>query len=243
MSVASGSTGSGLRGANSSLPLVDLIQVWSLNRFSGQVSVDSLGRDGSLHFVEGEIVHAEAEGVEGEAAVRVILSWTHIGFEPFPNTTTLKRTIRKRVSHLLLDAHRELDEARRTPPPVPAAPASTTPRQTSVPSMMEQLCNLPGVTNLVRFGSDGQAFGAGASEAGAESLAARGLYLAITHASAVRQAFGLRDFWLAGLESPRESFIVVRSGEQYLGIAVAPGVPVEPLVSQVRALLTRTGSR
>ena len=241
MDAASGLTGEGLRGANASLPLVDLLQVWSLNRFSGLISVGSKGRDGKLHFAEGEIVHAEADGLEGEPAVRVILSWTDIGFEPFPNTTTMKRTIKKRVSHLLLDAHRELDEARRTTPapaPPPARPAAT-----GGNSLLEQLRNLRGVTGLVRFGLDGQPFGAGATEPGAEALAAKGLYLAMTHALVVGQAFGLRDLWLAALENPRESFIVVRSGDPYLAIAVAPGVPVDPLVAQVRALLTRAASR
>lgn len=243
MNATSGSTGGGLRGASSGLPLVDLLQVWSLNRFSGLVAVGSHGRDGNLHFVEGEIVHADAEGLEGEAAVRVILSWSDIGFEPFPNTTTLKRTIRKRVSHLLLDAHRELDEARRGTPPAPPESPPTRPQPAPGPPLMEQLRTLPGVTGLVRFGQDGQPFGAGAGEAGAETLAAKGLYLAMTHAGAVGQAFGLRDFWLAALESPRESFVVIRSGDQYLAIAVAPGVPVEPLVAQVRSLLTRAASR
>jgi len=243
MDAASGTAGEGLRGGNTSLPLVDLLQVWSLNRFSGLISVESKGREGQLHFVEGEIVHAEAEGVEGEAAVRVILSWTDVGFEPFPNTTTLKRTIRKRVSHLLLDAHRQLDEARRTPPALTPAPQPAKTAATSAPSLLEQLRGLRGVTRLVRFGQDGRPFGAGAAEPGAEDLAAKGLYLAMTHALAVGQAFGLRDFWLAALENSRESFIVVRSGDQYLAIAVAPGVPVDPLVAQVRALLTRAAPR
>jgi hypothetical protein len=243
MNAATGTNGGGLRGANASLPLVDLLQVWSLNHFSGLVSVGSMGREGKLHFADGEIVHAEADGQEGELAVRVILSWSDIGFESFPNTTTLKRTIRKKVSHLLLDAHRELDEARRNPPALTPPPQAAKPSAPSSPSLMDQLRALRGVTGLVRFLADGQPFGAGAGEPGAEALAAKGLYLALTHAAVVGQAFGLRDFWLAALESPRESFVVIRSGDQYLGVAVAQGVQVDPLIGQIRTLLTQAASR
>jgi hypothetical protein len=249
MSAATGSPG-GLRGGDASLPLVDLLQVWSLNRFSGLVAVATRAQAGNLHFVEGEIVHAEAGGLEGEPAVRVILAWTDITFESFPNTTTLKRTIQKRVSHLLLDVHRVLDEARRTPASTPgeartAVVAGVTPHAATSPggNVIEQLRALRGVTGLVRFGADGRPTGAGAGDPAAERLAAKALYLCMTHASAVGEAFGLREFWLAALENPVESLIVVHSGEQYLGLGVAPGVQLEPLVTQVRALLTRPAQR
>jgi hypothetical protein len=232
-----GSDAGGLRGGGG-LPLVDLLQVWSLNRFSGLVAVESRGRDGKLHFSDGEIVHAEAEGIEGEPAVRVILSWSDLAFEPFPNTTTLKRTIKKKVSHLLLDAHRELDERRRdgagTPPPR-AAPAG------SSPSALDQIRAIRGVTRLVRCGADGRP--TGPADAEAEGLAARGLYLALSHAGAVGQAFGLQPLVLATVEGPRESFVVVHAGGQYLCVGVAAGTPVEPVASQVRALLTRPAGR
>jgi hypothetical protein len=238
-SAPQGSDGSGLRGASGSLPLVDLLQVWSLNRFSGLVAVASRGRDGKLHFADGDIVHAEADGAEGEPAVRVILSWTDVTFEPFPNTTTLTRTIRKKVSHLLLDAHRELDERRR-PAQAGAAPAPRASPATG-PSTMDQIRAIRGVTRLVRFGADGRP--TGPADAEADALAAKGLYLALTHAGAVGQAFGLKELSLAALEGPRESLVVVHAGGQYLCLAVAPGTPVDPIVSQVRALLTRPASR
>jgi len=254
MNAASGFDRGGLRGSSASLPLVDLLQVWSLNRFSGLVSVSSRGRGGKLHFAEGEIVHAEADGLEGEPAVRVIISWTDVTFEPFPNTTTLKRTIQKRVSHLLLDAHQALDEARREPPPhlpphavahaAPPAAPRTAPHTTPVGgTALEQIRALRGVTGLVRFGADGRPVGSGSSGPEAETLAAKGLYLALTHAGAVGQAFGLRELWLAALETPEESLLVVHSAGQYLGVAIGPGIPVDPLIGQVRALLTRPTTR
>lgn len=237
-SAAQGRDAGGLRG-DSGLPLVDLLQVWSLNRFSGLIAVASHGREGKLHFADGDIVHAEAEGVEGEPAVQSILTWAEATFEPFPNTTTLSRTIRKKVSHLLLDAHRLLDEQRRSSPGVPAPAAK--PSAAAGSSVLDQIRAIRGVIRLVRFGADGRPLGP--ADAEADALAAKGLYLALTHGDAVRQAFGLRELSLAALEGGGESFLVIRAGTQYLGVAVAQGTPLDPVLSQVRALLTRPAPR
>jgi len=242
----------GFQGSIGSLPLVDLLQVWSLNQFSGLVTVASRGRTGHIYFVQGEIVHAEAGGVAGEEAVRVLLGWPDGSFEPIPNTTTLKRTISKRLSHLLLDAHRELDEQRRATPPSPQPPMAFTPppgslraaspgREGAAPSALDQIKALPGVTGLVRFGGDGRPTGPATHES--EAQAAKGLYLALTHAAAVARAFGLRELSMASLQGVRDSFVLVQSRGSYLAVAVAPGEPVEPVAAQVRALLTRQAAR
>jgi hypothetical protein len=240
-------TAGGFQGSIGNLPLVDLLQVWSLNQFSGLVTVTSRGRTGHLYFVQGEIVHAEAAGAAGEPAVRVLLGWSDGSFEPIPNTTTLKRTISKRLSHLLLDAHREIDEARRDaePPPMALTPApgalQAAPPGPSGTSVLDRIRALPGVTGLVRFGADGRPTAAATHEV--EALAAKGLYLALTHAAAVAQAFGLRDLAVASLQGARESFILVQSRGSYLAVGVATGEAVEPVAAQVRALLTRQAVR
>ena len=231
-------TASGAHGAKGSLPLVDVLQVWSMNRFSGLVAVTFQGRVGHLYFVEGEIVHAEADEVVGEPAVGVILGWPDGSFEPFPNTATLKRTITKRLSHLLLDAHRVLDEQRRVAAPAPAPAAAAPP---PVPSVVDRIRSIPGVTQAVRFGADGRT---AASEGPAgEALAGRALYLALNPAAAVAAAFGLRDLVVGSLQGPRESFLVVHGGGNYLGIAVGQGVAMEAVVAQVRGQLVRPGAR
>jgi hypothetical protein len=234
---------SGFQGSVGSLPLVDLLQVWSLNQFSGLVVVTSQRRTGHIYFVQGEIVHAEAGGAAGEEAVRVLLGWPDGAFEPHPNTTTLKRTIQKRLSHLLLDAHRELDEQRHAAPaPVAFTPPPGTHRAAPAgPSVLDQIRTIAGVTGLVRFGADGRPTGPATHDA--EALAARGLYLALTHAAAVAQAFGLRELAVASLQGARESFVLVHSRGTYLAVGVAAGAPVEPVAAQVRALLTRPAAR
>jgi hypothetical protein len=44
---------SGFHGEIGSLPLVDLLQVWSMNHFGGMVTVSSQDCTGQLYFVDG----------------------------------------------------------------------------------------------------------------------------------------------------------------------------------------------
>jgi hypothetical protein len=232
------SSPAGVQGSTGSLPLVDLLQVWGLNRVSGLVTVVAGGRTGHLYLVDGEVVHADAAGRTGEDAVRTILGWPEGTFELAPNTTTLERTIQKSLSHLLLDAHRELDEARRAPPaPSPRA----APPPAAKASVLEQIRAIRGVVRLVRFGADGRpAQGYGPED---EALAAKGLYLSMVHSGAVAAAFGLHDLKLAALDSPRGPLVLVQGGGTYLCVALATGTPVDPVVAQLRTLLTRPVAR
>jgi hypothetical protein len=236
---------SGFHGSVGSLPLVDLLQVWSMNRFAGLVTVTLRDRRGHLYFVEGEIVHAESGAQVGEPAVREILGWPEGAFELYPNTTTLHRTIQKRLSHLLLDAHRVLDEdkrdARPAPPPQPPQPPPLPPSAAARPSLFDQIRAIRGVELAVRFGADGRPLGDAGP--GAEQLAARGLYLAMTHAAAVASAFGLRELAIATLQSEHGPLVLVHAHGSYLCVAVAPGVATDQVAAQLRALLTRQGGK
>jgi hypothetical protein len=245
-------TPSGFQGAVGSLPLVDLLQVWSLNGFSGLVIVTAVGVPGRIYFADGAIVHAEAGDVAGEAAISTIIGWPQGSFELFPNTATLARTIEKSVSHLLLDAHRVLDERRRAgpaqgpppgarsaAPPPPSRPAAPPAGSHAAPgkNVLDQIRAIPGVRRAVRFGADGRPQHDPSPES--EALAAQALYLALNPAAAVAQAFGLHALSIASLRSARESLVVVHSAGQYLCVAVSPDAALDQVVAQLRALLAR----
>ncbi len=235
----------GFQGTIGSLPLVDLLQVWSMNGFSGQVVVTSQGRTGHLYYVEGGVVHAESDELSGEQAVRRIVAWPTGAFELHPNTVTIHRTIQKTLSHLLLEAHQELDEQRRTVASAPPNAAAAAPATTAAPApapagraaVLEQIRAIRGVTQVVRFGKDGRP--AGDAGPGTEALAAKGLYLFLTHAVAVGQAFGLHELAFAAVHGERESFVLAHAGGQFLCAAVAQDAPLDPIVAQIRTLLTR----
>lgn len=231
----------GFQGTIGSLPLVDLLQVWSMNGFSGQVVVTSQGRTGHVYYVDGGVIHAEYDELMGEAALRKIVTWPTGAFELNPNTVTLHRTIQKGLSHLLLEAHQDLDEERRglasAPaagrPPAPSAAAPVAPRS----AVLEQIRAIPGVTQVVRFGKDGRP--AADSGPGGEALAAKGLYVFLTHAAAVSEAFGLHDLAFAAVRGARESFVVVHSAGQFLCAAATQDAQLDHLMAQIRALLTK----
>jgi hypothetical protein len=235
----------GFQGTIGSLPLVDLLQVWSMNGFSGQVVVTSQGRTGHVYYVEGGVVHAECDELTGEQALRRIVTWPTGAFELNPNTVTLHRTIQKGLSHLLLEAHQELDEERRglglTPGagPQPPAAAPAPPAQAPAPrsAVMDQIRTIPGVTQVVRFGKDGRP--AADSGPGGEALAAKGLYVFLTHAAAVSEAFGLHDLAFAAVRGERESFVLVHSAGQFLCTAVTQDAQLDHVMAQIRAILTK----
>jgi len=226
----------GFTGSIGSLPLADLLQVWSMNRFSGLVRIALEEQSGRLYFVDGEIVHAEAENLVGESALQAIIGWPGGAFELFPNTATLHRTIQKRFSHLLLDAHRALDERRRYGPP--PAPAKAQPQGAA--GVLERIRAIAGVTRVVRFSRDGRTSGRDGPDA--EQLAAKGLYLAVNHAAAVASALGLGELSIAAVQGERESFAVVHRAGVFLCVAIEPGTPTERVTAQLRALLTRPAS-
>jgi hypothetical protein len=241
MAETTGTSRSGFHGAGPSVPLVDMLQLWSMNRFSGLIAVTWQSETGHLYFSDGEIVHAEASGLTGEEAVHVILTWPDGSFDSYANTGTLKRTIQKKVSHLLLDAHRIIDEQRKAAPPMTTPPPMPPRPQPAAGNLLDQVRAIPDVIGLARFGSDGRPSSDQGPEA--EVLAARGLYLAMTHAAAVAAAFGLRDLATASLRGAQESFVVVHARGNYLCVAVRPGAAVEPVEARVRALLTKPAAR
>jgi hypothetical protein len=233
-------TAAGFQGAVGNLPLVDLLQVWSMNGFSGLVTVTSPSGTGRIYFAAGAIVHADAPGVLGEAAVAAIIGWPQGSFEQFPNTAALAHTIDKSVSHLLLDVHRILDERRRAAPPPAVAPRPPA-AATDARAVLGQLRAIPGVLQLVRFGPDGRPVGD--PSPGAEALAARALYVALNHASAIARGFGLHGFALATLRTARDAVVVVHVGANYLALSVAPDAALDEVAAQVRALLSRSAPR
>ncbi len=124
--------GQGFEGSISNLSLPDVIQLQGQNRFSGSISVAYRGEEGVIFLQAGEVVHAEAGGLRGEEAFSAIVSWPAGNFVVHPRVSTVSRTVQKSLSHLLLDAHRRIDEARRGLPDDPPPPEQTPEAQRGV---------------------------------------------------------------------------------------------------------------
>lgn len=143
---------SGFEGSIAGLPLTDVIQLKGHNRFTGAISVEYRQRQGMIFFRDGEIIHAEQEGVVGEQALYEILRWPGGRFAVQPKVTTTGRSIQQSIAYLLLEAHRIIDEENAGLRPKGEG-AGAAQRRMSV--IAERLLQIAGVGYAVLFKKDG----------------------------------------------------------------------------------------
>jgi len=104
----------GFRGIQSK-SLMDIIQMECLSRSSSVLRITRGPLVAKLWIQDGELIDAEAEGANGEAAFRRILSWKSGTFENLPAEPNHKRNITKPVNALLLESAQDMDEAASAP--------------------------------------------------------------------------------------------------------------------------------
>lgn len=95
--------------------LMDIIQLECLCQSSAVLKIHGPAGDGSIWFLEGQIVDAEVPGVAGEDAFRRILSWRTGNFEILPAEPDRTRTIHESNQGLLLSSVQAIDEAETIP--------------------------------------------------------------------------------------------------------------------------------
>ena len=104
----------GFRGIQSK-SLMDIIQMECLSRSSSVLRITRGPLVAKLWIQDGELIDAEAEGANGEAAFRRILAWKSGTFENLPAEPNHKRNITKPVNALLLESAQDMDEASSAP--------------------------------------------------------------------------------------------------------------------------------
>lgn len=103
----------GFSGAISLPMLPDLIQVYTLTRTTGALSIRRGGSSGTIWFEDGSIVHASCDERRGETAVYELLSWQGGEFSLDTRAVPPERTITASWQEVLLEGCRLLDEAGR----------------------------------------------------------------------------------------------------------------------------------
>jgi len=220
MTKATGDTSAseGFEGEVSGLGLSDIIQLNAQNRFSGCIDVQCDDERGLIFFRDGDVIHAEHRSAIGEEAFYAILAWPGGHFSLQPNVATTRATIRMTGQHLILEAHRRIDEQRsgrqEKPPPPPRAAA----KPMSASAVVEALRHIPGVLYVVVQGKDGARAGDQSYEA--EVLAGQALYLAM-----VGGQLGSK------LEVGEVSSAAVQGGRRHLLLFVARTCSVSVLVN------------
>lgn len=119
---------SGFAGTLKNIQLNDLIQMCCLSTSSLCMRVTKDKRQGTIFLVDGQIVHAACEDVEGEEAFYRILGWQTGSFESIEVSTKPPQTIRKNYHYLIMEAARRVDEKAQAEPeaagPSPAVDAT-----------------------------------------------------------------------------------------------------------------------
>ncbi len=92
------------------ISLSSVIQVINLERQSCDVEAQADGQSGQLHFRDGTLVDAMADGLAGEAAAYEILAWENPEFEVNTEDSPRDRTIDADLTHMLLETARRQDE-------------------------------------------------------------------------------------------------------------------------------------
>lgn len=220
------------------LGLPDVIQIHNHNRFSGCIAIESSAGNGNLFFRDGEIIHAEQGDRIGEQAFYDILEWPPGKFRLQPNVTTTRNTIQKAAQHLLLDAHRVLDERRAGRPPPEereeeAQPAARQPMRSS--EVLEKLREIPGVHFAALHGKDGASVGDESYEA--EVLGGQAVFLSMigTQLGNIFQAGAILS---AAVHGATKHLLVFATKSHFLSVVVNGDTQPGPVEAEVRKVLS-----
>jgi len=100
----------GFAGEILNLQLVDILQMGCLGKFTMALVVTQGEQEGVIYIDNGEIVHAEVDGMEGEEAFFAILDWEEGRFISHSGVLPPKKTITVPWERLLLEGVRRKDE-------------------------------------------------------------------------------------------------------------------------------------
>jgi response regulator RpfG family c-di-GMP phosphodiesterase len=107
------STGRGAKGVSGSLRemgLPDIVQVLFHGRKTGKLNVRSAGKNGEIHFLEGNIANAIIGEITGADAFYALLKFEEGDFALDPGFTPPKRVMVESSEALLLEGMRRMDE-------------------------------------------------------------------------------------------------------------------------------------
>jgi CheY-like chemotaxis protein len=102
-----------VRGDLHQVPLIDLLQVLSMNRRTGVLSVATATGAGEVRIFEGEVLDAVYRRLEGEKALYRLLGEREGSFAFLPGGTAALRRVTVGTSMLVMEAMRQFDEVAR----------------------------------------------------------------------------------------------------------------------------------
>src|SRR5512133_2100202 len=109
-----------IEGNLAQIPLVDLLQILSVNRKTGRLTVEREGEKAEIALDEGRVVDASMGAVVGEKALWRLLTRREGQFAFVPGGGPVEDRIGRKVEELVLEGLRQADEVARLLPDLPA---------------------------------------------------------------------------------------------------------------------------
>jgi len=134
-----------IEGNLAQISLVDLLQIFNINRKTGLLEIKANGNQGRIYVYEGNVVHASAGKHRSEKSLFRLLQWRDGTFAFIPEKTTTDLNIRRSTDVLLLEGARQSDELERLQAELPGAKV----RLESVPELKERYEGLHPVTQQI----------------------------------------------------------------------------------------------
>lgn len=108
-----------IEGSLSQLSIPDLLQILSMNKRTGRMTLTRAGEQGEIAVAEGRPVNAKVGRVEGEKAFFRLLAWIEGNFAFVPGPAPSRVRIHRSMDDALLEGMRQNDEIARLLPQLP----------------------------------------------------------------------------------------------------------------------------
>ncbi|MDH3976409.1 MAG: DUF4388 domain-containing protein [Deltaproteobacteria bacterium] len=117
-----------IEGNLAQMSLVDILQVFSMNKKSGALVVrrEETFEEGMVFLKNGEVINANAGIAKGEKALYRMLGWSSGKFEYIPKNFNPGENITKAIDSLLMEGMRQIDEWKRMAGEFPTMDATIT---------------------------------------------------------------------------------------------------------------------
>jgi len=188
------------------MPLSTLVETNCRALTSARLSLSSRGREATLYFSDGDVVHALLGNQSGEAALFEMLRWSEGTFVLESEVASPQRTIQRPWSELLLAAMQlEADWQPAKSQPVGEA------------TVLQKLKRIEGVMGVVTAGLDGTVLSAEVPAGNGEAEAAMTVFLA-SLGSEITRNLELGAFEQGVITQAKQRLLVIRQGQEYHGL-------------------------
>lgn len=197
------------------------------------------GEQASLFIEKGRLVHAQMGPSKGEEVAYAILGWQEGTFRVEPDVAPPERTIERSHTALLLEGMRRLDEERASAGTATISEDDDLAGLRGLPASPDSLAaalkRISGVEDAVLAGMDGIVL-AHEGESNPEKQAAAAVFVGHT-ADQVGEWLGLGGSQWSTVALGKETVLVLKKGEYYLGLVLAERASPAYVAAQAIAVL------